>query len=691
MKKILFLLLFIPTFAFGQVTGKDFPDYPLSGSIGTAASTIDQFDRIKINQTTPGITLSLPKPTNGKVRTCEIWVINVGTVPFTISNVAAIVDTGSTVIVKWVATKWTAVRVNTTVAADAAYIRQNGSSPPTTGHTQAGNFFGMKWGYGIFDPAVTGNSADGSIRLSAPSNVRIITKDAGNNILRLVNLNGWYSNIIQPNAYNTNITLPSASGTLALTTDIPSVSGFIGLTSLFGTSGISYNTSTGGISLNLTTGNIWTTKQTAPSWHANGTAGAGFIQLGNQSVAPSAVNGSRIMYSDASTRWATVRRNNANSADITHTYIHPDQTGTWEYPAPASGTASILAGLETAQTFTQTNTFTAPISARMTKLQILKDDGVTYGTAFSSTATKPNTLYLAETGFTQVTSQVGIEIITGNLVTPSSVVAGSIVANSIQNRSAGTMLTVGTTNSTTASTDNVYITTGPTTGAGTNSGSIVVNPGSSSSGTIGNFQLFTTAGTSTANGMQKGLIWQNAVSAPTGNPSGNFYAWGARRNGVATTAGLNLWTESGAQYIFADRMGVNTLNPSEMLEVIGNVKASHLVGNSSTPTISAGTGSGTSPSVSVTGTDMGGYISITTGTSPTLNATVSTITFNTAYSSTPRVVQITPANNNAAILTGGNTVYVDQVGITTTTFALTAGTTALTAGTSYKWYYSVIQ
>lgn len=136
----------------------------------------------------------------------------------------------------------------------------------------------------------------------------------------------------------------------------------------------------------------------------------------------------------------------------------------------------------------------------------------------------------------------------------------------------------------------------------------------------------------------------------------------------------------------------STATPTEQLRLNpSGATVKHLVGGTPAPTIAAGAGAGTGPTVTVTGTDLGGYITVTTGTLPTLSAVVATITFNTAYTTAPRVVQITPAGPNAALLSGVNMVYVDQSNITTTTFPLTAGTTALTATTTYKWYYTIIQ
>lgn len=106
------------------------------------------------------------------------------------------------------------------------------------------------------------------------------------------------------------------------------------------------------------------------------------------------------------------------------------------------------------------------------------------------------------------------------------------------------------------------------------------------------------------------------------------------------------------------------------------------------PAIAAGAGAGTAPTVSITGTDVAGVIEVTTGTLPTLGATVATVTFNLPYGAAPYVI-ITPVNSATALLSGVNMVYVS--GANTTTFTMTAGTTALTATTTYRWNYHIIQ
>lgn len=120
-----------------------------------------------------------------------------------------------------------------------------------------------------------------------------------------------------------------------------------------------------------------------------------------------------------------------------------------------------------------------------------------------------------------------------------------------------------------------------------------------------------------------------------------------------------------------------------------DVTMRHLIGGSSTPTIAAGVGAGTSPTVSLSGTDMGGAITITTGTSPTAASIIATITFNATYSATPKTIIIKAANLNS-YNNGVDLVYIDldSSDITASIFRL-RGT--LAASTTYKFFYQIIQ
>lgn len=95
-----------------------------------------------------------------------------------------------------------------------------------------------------------------------------------------------------------------------------------------------------------------------------------------------------------STRTMTYAGNVAFTGAFNATFAVP-LTATWTLPTPASGTASTLAALNTAQTFTSLQTFTASVQA--STLQILDNDGVTWKTAAASTIN--NTLIFG-TGFT---------------------------------------------------------------------------------------------------------------------------------------------------------------------------------------------------------------------------------------------------------------------------------------------------
>jgi hypothetical protein len=123
------------------------------------------------------------------------------------------------------------------------------------------------------------------------------------------------------------------------------------------------------------------------------------------------------------------------------------------------------------------------------------------------------------------------------------------------------------------------------------------------------------------------------------------------------------------------------VSTSGAIVTTNDITAKHIKGNSGVLSIAASTGAGTSPSaVSVTGTDMSGVVALTTGTSPTVNAVLATITYNTAFSTAP-VVVITPANAAQAV----------WVNITTTGFSINTNATAVVSSTGYKWNYVVIQ
>jgi len=133
---------------------------------------------------------------------------------------------------------------------------------------------------------------------------------------------------------------------------------------------------------------------------------------------------------------------------------------------------------------------------------------------------------------------------------------------------------------------------------------------------------------------------------------------------------------------------VTKVSTSGAIITTNDITAKHIKGNSGALSIAASTGAGTSPSgLTVTGTDMSGVVALTTGTSPSINAVLATITYNTAYATAP-VVVITPANATTASLAATQAVWVN---ITTTGFTINTNATAVVSSTAYKWNYVVIQ
>lgn len=76
------------------------------GSVGTAATTVDLYGVIMINQTTASQTITLPDPTDttaGKV----LFVLNVGSQTFTMLGLSVTADHG--IIVVWDGDEWNCV------------------------------------------------------------------------------------------------------------------------------------------------------------------------------------------------------------------------------------------------------------------------------------------------------------------------------------------------------------------------------------------------------------------------------------------------------------------------------------------------------------------------------------------------------------------------------------------------------
>ena len=170
--------------------------------------------------------------------------------------------------------------------------------------------------------------------------------------------------------------------------------------------------------------------------------------------------------------------------------------------------------------------------------------------------------------------------------------------------------------------------------------------------------------------------------APSSDTSGQLNVNGVAtfKNTSNTTNAFLVQNASGSAILTVDT--TNTI-----VRVTGNLSALHFIGASGTPTITAGGGAGTSPTISVLGNDSAGEITLTTGGTPGSSTIITTMTFNAAYTSAPYVT-FSPANANAALLSGPTNIFITS---SVNGFTLNAGTTGLAAGTQYKWTYQVIQ
>lgn len=298
---------------------------------------------------------------------------------------------------------------------------------------------------------------------------------------------------------------------------------------------------------------------------------AGSIDLTTKvtGVLPAANGGSGV---NNGTFTNTLSGNFTTTGAFNPTFAIPRST-TWTLPNTASET---LAGLGTAQTFSAINTFTA--TAKHGIIQTLDQDGVTYKDAFNSTATTGKAVVGG--GFSTVTfGTLGQWTFASNNLSFNNTGGGANITGggaglsvmSGVNGTTSSLLQLFSSNATNT-TGNTFIGTGnatATTGTVT-TGNLLVDLGTvASSGTTtrGNMQWFGGTTAVSYNAMQRGLFWGNATAAATGNPTAGIYAWSALRNSVSTTSGLNLRTESGATYIFADRAGFRTLTPNSYLQI----------------------------------------------------------------------------------------------------------------------------
>lgn len=171
-----------------------------------------------------------------------------------------------------------------------------------------------------------------------------------------------------------------------------------------------------------------------------------------------------------------------------------------------------------------------------------------------------------------------------------------------------------------------------------------------------------------------------------------------------TAAGSSILTKGASSYNQESSASPNKAL-TDSVELTGRTKLSgnlygpttlatfaHLVGGTAVPVVAANNGSGTSPTISIAGSDLCFTVTLITGSSPGTNGRIFTVTLNTPFPSgvTPQVI-MTPGNINAAQLSGTTTPYVNYSVTSNTTVVISNGTGALTAATTYVWTLALIQ
>lgn len=122
--------------------------------------------------------------------------------------------------------------------------------------------------------------------------------------------------------------------------------------------------------------------------------------------------------------------------------------------------------------------------------------------------------------------------------------------------------------------------------------------------------------------------------------------------------------------------------------ILGQLGVQQVYGASGTPSVVAGTGAGTSPTVTLTNAhDTSFGLSVVTGSSPATSAVIATVTFSVPW---PVVMHCTmqASNANAAGLGASARPYSSaglSVGSTYPTWIVTSASGGLTASTTYTW------
>lgn len=112
---------------------------------------------------------------------------------------------------------------------------------------------------------------------------------------------------------------------------------------------------------------------------------------------------------------------------------------------------------------------------------------------------------------------------------------------------------------------------------------------------------------------------------------------------------------------------------------------------SSVPTVSAGAGAGTSPTISITGSDHGFKVTLTTGIACSTSAIIFTVTFGAAWTGGAPIITYSPANVITASIfgTANKTPYITGTSPSSTNFV--ANSVALSDSTLHIWNFTAMR
>lgn len=566
MKKILLLLLIIPSLAFGQATGVNLTNFATSQTLPSGIADGTQGYRFNINQTTSSITLTVPKPANQSTKVTEIWIGNKGTVPFTLIP-GDIIDTGKTVILKWIGDKYSVIGKGTTVDL-SGYIKLDGSSSNTTGLIKVGDGLGLIYGTkaAVFGNSGTGSESDRLASLYVQNNASTITSkievkpalvnsQAGNNFIR-IDTGGLFANtgagtlkIVAPST-NQTATFPNGkSGTVAYTSDLPSntaggdltgtypnpsVAGTVVKSVVLNTPNVIFSTPVNfSTSSNTATGTLTLNSQTANKFLASAVSGGSATPTFRTIVAgdlPSFTS-NRIMITDFNGKLTAsgyktsdflLNTNNTMSIDElgnvvvnnSSSYLQASNYNIWDPSGPNSKIAlSVSSG--------QLRLGAGFSIIRLNNVQPTVDNGALIGGGNIEYAeVYARKFRSAQTA--ELRGSNGTDILTAN------------------NNNASAVIRVLSGDGSTGSlrTPSIQIRTGNQADATGDSGSLMLDAGSSVGGKQGGISMFNDITVNpTWNGLERGLLIGNAKVEATANGSSGAYVWSFGNN-LKTSANL---------------------------------------------------------------------------------------------------------------------------------------------------------